>query len=171
MSSDAGAAPGVLDFSEIVEQYQQRVFRLICAILGPGRADYEADDVTQEVFLKVYQHLSTFREQSALGTWIYAIARNKAVDRRRLARNRREHVELTPDKAAQTPDVQRRLELAQAIQKLPEVYRTILHLYYWQQASLSEIAELTGIKEGTLKSYMARARQNLEAILEKNNHA
>jgi RNA polymerase sigma-70 factor, ECF subfamily len=166
MPGDEAATQQAYDFELIVEEYQQRAFRLVCAILGPGRADYEADDVLQDVFLKVYENLSQFRGESALGTWIYSVARNKALDRRRLARNRWEHVEMTPERASAESDVQRQLEMAEAIERLPETYRTILHLYYWQQASLAEISEVTGIKEGTIKSYLARARQNLEAILE-----
>ncbi len=163
--TDAATQPAY-DFEHIVDEYQQRAFRLVCAILGPGLADYEADDVLQEVFLKVYENLSHFRGESALGTWIYSVARNKALDRRRLARNRWEHVEMRPERASAASGVQRELELAEAMERLPETYRTLLRLYYWQQASLAEISEVTGIKEGTIKSYLARARQNLEGILE-----
>lgn len=152
-------------FDRIVDRYQHRVFRLVWSILGTGARDTDAEDVTQEVFLQVYRNLDRFREESQLGTWIYSIARNKALDRRRTARNRHPHVPVQPDWGSGHTDVEKNLQIAQAIEKLPQIYRVLIHLFYWQQASLEEISEVTGMKVGTIKSYLARARHNLEAVL------
>ena len=156
------------EFEQVVEQYQDKVFRLICSVLGPG-CDAEAQDATQEVFLKVYKKLGGFRQESGIGTWIYSIARNQAIDRRRQIRRLPVTVEIRMDQVAPHADLGDELDIARAMEKLPEVYRTLVHLFYWQQASLEEISEVTGIKAGTVKSYLARARHNLEAILKERS--
>src|SRR5262245_590020 len=81
---------GSEDFRQLVEEYQQRVFRLVCSILGPYH-EVDAEDVTQEVFLQVHRRVKEFQGKSQFGTWLYSIARNRALDRRRQARFRLPH--------------------------------------------------------------------------------
>ncbi|MFN7932874.1 MAG: RNA polymerase sigma factor [Bryobacteraceae bacterium] len=153
------------DFRQLVEEYQQRVFRLVASVLGPY-SDAEAEDVTQEVFLLVHTKAGTFRQGLQFGTWLYAIARNRAIDRRRKARFRLPHLPVDAVPAAilnENPD--RRLLIAQCMEALPEFYRTLLYLHYWQGASMEEISEYTGLVPGTVKSYLARGRQRVEAML------
>lgn len=153
------------DFRELVEQYQHRVFRLVASVLGPY-SDAEAEDVTQEVFLQVHSKASTFREAMHFGTWLYAIARNRAIDRRRQARFRLPHLPIDNlPTAIPNEDPDRRLLIAQCMEALPEIYRTLLYLHYWQGASMEEISEYTGLVPGTVKSYLARGRQRVEAML------
>jgi RNA polymerase sigma-70 factor (ECF subfamily) len=154
-----------LDFRQLVEEYQHRVFRLVASVLGPY-SDAEAEDVTQEVFLQVHSKAASFRSELNFSTWLYAIARNRAIDRRRKARFRLPHLPLETLQAAvpnDNPD--RRLLIAQCLEALPEIYRTLLYLHYWQGASMEEISEYTGLVPGTVKSYLARGRQRVEAML------
>lgn len=161
------------DFRELVEEYQHRVFRLVASVLGPY-SDAEAEDVTQEVFLQVHTKASTFRNTMQFGTWLYAIARNRAIDRRRQARFRLPHLPIDAlQPALPNDDPDRRLLIAQCMEALPEIYRTLLYLHYWQGASMDEISEYTGLVPGTVKSYLARGRQRVEAMLNdsRNSHA
>lgn len=153
------------DFRQLVEEYQHRVFRLVASVLGPY-SDAEAEDVTQEVFLAVHTKAETFQRGCHFGTWLYAIARNRALDRRRKASFRLPHLPVDElHMAAASDNADQRLLIAQCMEALPETYRTLLYLHYWQGASMEEISEYTGLVPGTVKSYLARGRQRVEAML------
>lgn len=153
------------DFQQLVEDYQRRVFRLVASVLGPY-TDAEAEDVMQEVFLQVHRNASGYRRGTNFGTWLYAIARNRAIDRRRQARFRLPHLPVEALMGATSQDdPELRREVAQCLEALPELYRTLLYLYYWQGASVEEISEYTGLVPGTVKSYLGRARQRVESML------
>jgi RNA polymerase sigma-70 factor, ECF subfamily len=156
-------------FRELVERYQDRVFRLVASVLGPTR-DRDAEDVAQEVFLQVYRQLASFRREAQFGTWLYRIAYRRALDYRSRAHVRLPHVpdavlSARPDDALGPLDDTIRGEdrerIAAAIERLPDLYRTIVYLYYWQDCPLDEIAAYTGVPSGTIKSYLARARSRL----------
>jgi RNA polymerase sigma-70 factor (ECF subfamily) len=156
------------DFRQLVEQYQHKVFRLVASVLGPYR-EAEAEDVAQEVFLQVHRKVMDFRGQSQFTTWLYAVARNRALDRRKQARFRLPHLpeQVLGSFAAVSPDADgsRRMMIAECLERLPELYRTLIYLHYWQESSIDEIAGYTGLVPGTVKSYLARARQRVEAQL------
>jgi len=159
-------------FRQFVERHQQRVFHVALSVLGPAYSG-DAEEVAQEVFLQAYLQLDGFRGDSALSSWLYRIAWNRAVDRRRLARFRHPHVAETepgaasPDASplAEVLDRERFARVQAAVETLPEVYRTLVRLHYWLGCPLLEIQEITGIPEGTVKSYLARARKRLERRL------
>ena len=73
-------------FERLLYEYRDRVFRLACSLLGDEAA---AEDAAQEIFLKIWKALPSFRGESSLSTWIYAIARNTCLTRRRIAADRR----------------------------------------------------------------------------------
>ena len=77
---------GNVAFERLLDEYRDRVFRLACSLLGDQTA---AEDATQEVFLKIWKALAEFRGESSVSTWIYAIARNTCLTRRRIAASRR----------------------------------------------------------------------------------
>jgi RNA polymerase sigma-70 factor (ECF subfamily) len=147
------------EFRQLVESYQQKVFRLVASLLGPYR-DADAEDIAQEVFLEAWRGWSRWRGEASRSTWLYAIARHKALDCRKRARFRLPHLDAKVLDLSTAPyqDPTRRLETARAVEKLPETYRTLLYLFYWQGASIEEIAEITSMPAGTVKSYLARAR-------------
>ena len=160
-------------FRELVERYQERVFRLVASVLGPAR-DRDAEDVAQEVFLQVYRQLASFRKEAQFGTWLYRIAYRRALDFRSRAHVRLPHVPHTalsaradgaPGPLDDTMRGEDRERIAAAIERLPDLYRTIVYLYYWHECPLDEIAGYTGVPSGTVKSYLARARQQIERNL------
>lgn len=161
-------------FGMLVERYQGRVLRLVASILGPGFAA-EAEDLTQDVFLQVYRKLPRFRGDSKFETWLYRVAYNRGIDRKRRARFRLPHLgeeALDGRPAADDPygdavGREKRGRVAAAVADLNEPARTVVHLYYWMETPVAEIAEIMGMRPGTVKSHLYRARQRLARRLDK----
>ena len=166
-------------FAELFHRHSDHVFRLALSILGQGFAA-EAEDVAQEVFLKVHHALSSFRGESQVSSWMYRITFNHAVNVKSRARFRRPHLDDTvlshavatePGPHASVETAQRDQALRQCIQTLPEVYQSALRLYYWLDAGVSEVAALLDVPENTAKSYLHRARQLLDGMLKERGYS
>jgi RNA polymerase sigma-70 factor (ECF subfamily) len=165
-----------LAFEELVAREKERVFRVALSVLGPG-CEAEAEDVTQEVFVRAYRSLPSFRGESRLSTWIYRLAFNLAVDHRRRLGRRREDGD--PDRAEALPDSapagdpyraarqdERSRAVRRALARVSEERRAVLHLHYWMGHTVAEIGELLGLPAGTVKSHLHRAREALREELE-----
>jgi RNA polymerase sigma-70 factor (ECF subfamily) len=160
-------------FAEIVRRYRGPVFRLAVSILGQEFAP-DAEDVAQDVMLRVHHALGSFRGEAKLGSWIYRIAFNRALNVKARARYRAPHLS---DEALATIPAQhrgphdqihaerRRQAVLACVGQLPEVYQAALRLYYWLDVSISEIAVMLDVPENTVKSYLHRARRLLHATL------
>ena len=160
-------------FAELVRRYRDRVFRLAASILGPGFTA-EAEEVAQEVFLRVRHALASFRGEAQFSSWIYRIAFNQAVNLKTRVRYRVPHLseEALADAASPLPDPLDLLEtarrdqaLAECMNELPEVYQSVLRLHYWVDTSVAEIASLLDVPENTVKSYLHRARRLLHEMM------
>jgi RNA polymerase sigma-70 factor (ECF subfamily) len=125
----------------------------------------------------VYKNISRFRNESKLSTWIASIAWNTCADY--LKKHRRDRLELLesiPAKAEMTMtdeatwrvihEADMKVVVRKGIEQLPLPYQTVLTLYHLEEFSYSEIEEITGMPEGTVKSYLNRARKQLRKILE-----
>ena len=161
-------------FAELVSRYRERVFRLTVSILGPGCAG-EAEEVTQDVFVAVSRALTSFRGDAQFSSWIYRIAFNQAVNLKNHVRFRATHVgeqalaeaaSSGPGPLAQLETARHRAGVMQCVESLPEIYQAAVRLYYWTGDSIEEIAELLGVPENTVKSYLHRARGLLYEMLE-----
>jgi RNA polymerase sigma-70 factor (ECF subfamily) len=165
--------------AELVDEHQRLVYQLALHLLGDHD---EAQDLSQEVFLRVFRTIHRFRGRSSLRTWIYRIAINQARNRLRWWRRRRRnqqislddhiraHGELASQTAAASPDrVFRQKEVASriwgALDALPFDQKTALVLREIDGLSYDEIAFSLGIAVGTVKSRLARARETLRAQL------
>jgi RNA polymerase sigma-70 factor (ECF subfamily) len=166
-------------FAELFRRHSDRVFRLALSILGQGFAA-EAEDVAQEVFLKVHHALASFRGEAEVGSWIYRITFNQAVNLKARARYRKPHLDdavlsqvatAEPGPHSLLETAQRDQSLAECIQMLPEVYQSALRLYYWLGASVAEVAALLDVPENTAKSYLHRARQLLDGMLKERGYS
>ena len=166
-------------FAELVRRYRDRVFRLALSILGREFVP-EAEDVAQEVFLKVHYAIASFRGEAEFSSWIYRITFNQAVNLKARVRFRSPHADetaldhapspqLRPDQQAEA--AQRDRALAECVQTLPEVYQSALRLYYWLDTGMSEVAELLGVPENTAKSYLHRARHLLKGMLKEKGYS
>jgi RNA polymerase sigma-70 factor (ECF subfamily) len=164
--------------AELVAAHQRMVFSLAMHLMGDRD---EALDVSQEVFLRVFRTLSSFRGQSALRTWIYRIVINQARNRQRWWRRRHrasqvsldEHLEQFGDFESRKEVLPDRLlasketasKIWQALERLPFDQRTALVLREIDGLRYEEIAFSLGVAVGTVKSRLTRARQSLRADL------
>ena len=160
-------------FDEIVERHKGAVFRAALAAL---RNREDAEDVTQETFITAFRKLDTFRGDSQLRTWLSRIAWNKSMDQRRRGRFRR-FLHLDEPDAAELPSLQADPErealaasvhsrVRQEIERLPENLRDTLLLASGGDLDYSTIAEMLGVREGTVKSRVFEARAMLRAVLQ-----
>ena len=151
---------------ELVTLYERVVYTLAFRMTGDRE---DARDITQAVFLKIFRGLSSFDPRRRFFSWMYRIAINECIDRRR---SRRPEQALDPSREdpADLPDaVAERRELAGAVQaslmELGEDDRQVLVLRHWLDRSHAEIGEALGIPERTAKSRLYEARQRLGRIL------
>ena len=162
-------------FDRLVARHRERVFRLVLSILGPGR-EGEAEELAQDVFVKVYQRLAGFRGEAKFSSWLFRIAYNAALDHRsRLSfktfHESEEVLAMTPSESRRSDpfqlsvDAGRRAAVGRAMAALPDLYRSVLHLHYWMGMTVSEVGAALSIPDGTVKSYLHRARAKLHAIL------
>src|SRR5918993_1758521 len=163
--------------AELVAEHQRMVYQLSLNLLGDHN---EALDLSQEVFLRVFRTIHSFRGQSALRTWIYRIVINQARNRQRWWRRRHksqqvsldEHIEQNgemaeqgdagaPDRALDRKELAARI--ATALDALPFDQRTAIVLREVDGLSYEEIAFSLGVTLGTVKARLTRARQALRA--------
>jgi RNA polymerase sigma-70 factor (ECF subfamily) len=150
-------------FGELVERHHAKVFTLVARTLG-SQAD--AADAAQEAFLRAWLALPRFRGDARFSTWLYRIALNAAHDQR-LKRRVESPAEL-PEKAdPRDPYIEHELsrDLQRALGALDEDFRLAVVLYDILGCSYAEIAELTRVAEGTVKSRIHRGRTELAARL------
>lgn len=161
--------------SELIAQTQDRVYNLAYRIL---RNPQEAEDLTQEVYVRVWRALPGFRGESKFTTWLHTIATNACLNRRRKLRRQLE-TQLDTDDAlegAPAPELgpaqatihqDERSHLWGLVEGLPEKYRLVLTLFYQEQLSYQEIAQVLSLPLGTVKAHLNRARHALAASLRK----
>ncbi len=159
-------------FEVLVRRYQRLV---ATAALRMGTPRDEVEDVTSEVFYKVYKSLGRYRPEHALSTWLYRITINAALDRRRSMRHESRMEELSPSLAdgrasleSQASDQERSRLLQQALERIPGHYRSPLVLAHLEGMPLEEIARVLDLPEGTVKSRLFRARAMLKDIIRRH---
>lgn len=147
------------EFMRLVGLYRQTVFRAAYCCL---KSYAEAEDITQEVFLALYTYSGTFNDDSHIKAWLLRVTMNKC---RNLIKSafRRFSVPLeeAADKAILTEDN----ELLNVVMTLKPKIRTPLYMYYYEEYSVKEIAELLGEKETTITTRLSRGRQKLKELL------
>ncbi|MCC6783307.1 MAG: sigma-70 family RNA polymerase sigma factor [Planctomycetes bacterium] len=165
-------------FGTLMDRYQDRVFRLVSRFT---RDHGEAEDLAQEVFVKVFRKLHTFQRDAALFTWIYRVAVNTVNDHfgrvgRRRLRLVEDESELDASPSARSDgaspsqpvlDDELRRVTRELLDELPEKYRTILLLREFEDLSYTQLAETLGLQMGTVESRLFRARQRFKDLLEK----
>ncbi len=163
-------------FDELVKNYESTVHRVL-AQLNVQSGDVE--DLTQEVFLRIYRNIQRFRGQSSFYTWLYRITVNVFFDHNkkrkradvRLSRLQNALVDVSnarpegDDPFYATYNALTREEFSNAIETLPEPFRAVVAMREVDDLSYEEIALQTGISIGTVRSRLSRARQRLKELL------
>ena len=164
-------------YERLIAQYQQPVYNLVYRLLNDPS---DACDVVQEVFVKIFRNINSFRGQSSLKTWVYRIALNEAHNRRRwFVRHKRQEVDFDRDDASPGLSLQDTIadsgsspfELAlsgealtfieEALKALSPTFREAVVLRDIEELSYEEIADVLGINIGTVKSRILRGREAL----------
>ena len=157
-------------FEELVRRYQRPISAYVYRMVG----DYEsALDLTQEIFIKIYNSLDKYRAEFKFSTWIYKIAHNSAVDHLRRTATREQSIvngteddqyelpiesgRLTPEQESERKE--RRTEIEAVVRTLPANYRELIILRHSQDLTYEEIVEVTGLPLGTVKNRLFRARE------------
>jgi len=160
-------------FAQLVAEQQDYVYTLARRVL---RNPEDAAEVTQDVFLHVWNGLPFFRGDSRFRTWLYRIVVNQSLNRLRRSRRDRRAVQLDDTIARKLTDThsdpyteawkaERREFIWSKVEQLPERYRLALTLFYQHEMSCTEIAELLGIPVGTVKTHLYRGRAALADAL------
>ena len=145
-------------------------FRRVWAFASRWERDADrAEDLLQEVFIRVWRALPDFRGESALGTWVHSIAVRTAIDRARGDRRReeRERSAVADESAAVEPRPGAAVDLERAIAALPDGQRRMFILHAIEGYRCREIADRMGVATGTVQSQVFRARQKLKEVLER----
>jgi RNA polymerase sigma-70 factor (ECF subfamily) len=152
--------------AELVELFYESLYRYAFRLSGSAP---DADDLTQEAFCKAHSQFRQLRDRSRAKPWLFSILRNLYLHRLRAAR---QHVTLSIDAIGDlpdnTPDELPEIEperLQQALDELPEVFRTPIILYYFDDFSYRDIAEQMDLPIGTVMSRLARAKGHLRQRL------
>lgn len=159
-------------FELLVEQYEKLVFFVVNRMVHHLQ---DKEDICQEIFIKVHQSLRKFKFQSKLATWIARIAYLTAVDHVKKSKAERQadypenidNYHFTNDSPeAELVKKDNAAYVHLLIKQMPLQYRTVLTLYHLNEFTCSEIEQITGIPEGTVKSHLFRARKILKEKIE-----
>jgi len=161
-------------FEILVKQYEKLVFFVINRLVQDKQ---NKQDICQEVFIKIHYSLHTFQFQSKLSTWIARIAYLTAVNYTKRNKNNAPYqypenidnyhfTNETPERELIKKNTAEYLN--ELIEQMPHLYKTVLTLHHLNEFSISEIEAITGIPEGTVKSYLFRARKLLKDKIEKD---
>lgn len=162
-------------FEELVRRYQRPITSYVFRMLN----NYDASlDVTQEVFIKVYNSLERYSAEYKFSTWLYRIAHNAAIDHMRRNSMAKQSIEtenadgayqLQLESPSPSPEQEQersewRTEIESVVKCLPSAYRELILLRHGQDLSYDEIAEISGLPLGTVKNRLFRAREMMREI-------
>ncbi|WP_456279428.1 sigma-70 family RNA polymerase sigma factor [Bacillus sp. AK128] len=156
----------------LMEQYGEELLYLIYSYVKNKEV---AKDLTQEVFIKCFQKLNQYNQKSSLKTWLWRIAINHCKDYLKSWQYR--HIVVSEEKSklssSQKSDVENLIiqkyedeELALTVMDLPDPYREVIYLFYFEELSIKEMSYLTKLNENTIKTRLKRAKELLRECLE-----
>ena len=149
-----------IQFSEYAQKYIDTVYRVAFSML---KNPHDADDVTQDVFLKLYTARVEFQSEDHVKNWLIKVTVNACRNVFRMPWRRVEDIEeYAQTLGFETPE---QSDLFLAVNSLEQKYRIAVHLYYFEGYSVKEIGEILGVSENTVSTRLARARGKLKAIL------
>lgn len=164
-------------FEYFIEKYKKLVFHVVYRLIYNNE---DREDICQEVFVKAYQNLGSFKNEAKLSTWLARIAYNTSLNH--ISKKKEKMIEdyahdeeslleqikskeTSPAAWVERKDTKNRL--FNEIEMLTEQQKTILSLYHWEEMSYEEIGEVMNLPLGTVKNYLFRARKSLKEKLER----
>lgn len=157
-------------YRTIVERHQERIFYLGLQFL---RSMEDAQDYAQEVFLRAYRRIDSFRGQVPFAAWLYRLAFNLAVNRYHVSRRTLAEAscdglaiptrEPTPE--AQLLEAETAAEVRRVLERLPAAYNVVIRMHFFDGMSYPEISRATGLPVNTIKSHVFRAKRILRRHL------
>lgn len=164
-------------FAKIIERYERPVYNLMYRYC---RSEEEAADLSQDVFLRVYDRLSSFNRSRRFFPWLYTLAVNRANDWHRSHSNNRKKLdefrwetpetEISSDQEGRMVDREEVDNLYKALDQLPEVTREMIMLRYRQELPIFELADIFKVSESAVKMRIARGLEKMKAILGGDRH-
>jgi RNA polymerase sigma-70 factor (ECF subfamily) len=155
-------------YAELVDKHKDMVFTMAMRIV---RNYHDAEEIAQDVFLKAYQSLETFKRKSKFSTWLYRIVYNMSVSK---VRRKKPETGAISEEVVENYTVddihenvsrlntdEQKMLINKALEKLPEEESTIISLYYLNECSIEEIAEITGFTKSNIKVKLHRIRKKL----------
>lgn len=162
-------------FSFLVERYKVMIYNLALKML---KSKEEAEEVSQDTFIKAYKNLASFKGESKFSTWLYKIAYRNCLDI--IKRNKKKYLtdtidEITINKLESTDSIldqihkkERSRIINDCLLRLPEEERSLLWMFYFEELSLKEILEITNLTQSNLKVKLHRARKRLLDVVTKH---
>lgn len=164
-------------FELVLDRYQDKVFRLTFSML---RNEAQAQDTTQDVFVRIWKGLPGYNAGAALSTWIYTITRNTTLTelKKRSARPtvslQEPELEAVADRIpalqSDDPEPGREMDVAALLLELPENYRRVITLFYLEQKSYADVAAMLTLPLGTVKTLLFRGKKELLRIGTRRTH-
>ena len=147
---------------EIFAKHADTVYRVA---LSQTSQQADAEDVFQDVFVKLFATDTIFQSDEHIKAWLIRVTINKCRDLHKSAWNQKT-VELTPELADAAHEA---IDMEDALARLPLHYRSVIHLFYFEDMSIAEIAKALQSNENTVKTWLSRARKLLKVDLERNS--
>ena len=152
------------NIDEIVNRYADMVYRIAVTQM---KNTHDAQDIFQEVFLRLVKNLDTIESEEHLKAWLIRVTIN--CSKTNLTSAWRRHTQSIEEQTEEIAfETEEQSDLYEYLQKLPKKYRRVLYLFYYEDMSIKEICQITGQKEPTVKSQLSRARVMLRTGLEQD---
>lgn len=158
----------VTEYNSCVDKYLKMVYRISFHYFG-NRED--AEDVSQDVFLKLYSHNTKFESEEELKAWLIRVTTNTCHSyfrnpfRKRKTEIDEKEIENTVGSSSSEQEIINRKVVMDAVMSLPERYRIVVYLYYYEEYSICQISNTLNIKETTIQTRLSRAREKLKSAL------
>lgn len=162
-------------FEELLARYQEPVYRLVFRIIGRSE---DARDVTEEVFINIWENPASYKNIAKFSTWLYRVATNRAISFVRLRRfksllsfSEHDPTDTYSDDPDDRPDIQTEQtdaaeRIGRAMMKLPPRQRAAIHLRYREEMSVAEVAGVMNLSQKSVESLLFRAKQTLRKLLD-----
>lgn len=147
-------------FSEQIRKLQNGMYKISFSIL---KNEYDAEDAVQECIYKAYKNLDKLVDKKKFKSWLYQILVNTCYE---FANNKVNHLEIeTQEIEDKKDDIDNKMTVWNAVQKLDQPYRTTITLFYYEDLSIKQISEITNIKQDAIKKQLSRGREKIKEVL------